>query len=225
MRKIALISLMVGVVTLPFYLNGCSNTTKTAKGGAIGAVAGGALGVIIGDKPGREEEGALIGTIAGGLLGGYIGSRLDKQAQALQSVQGMKQVTVNKNEGNQGIESRMQINFGWDTDEISSTEMPKLDQLASILRQYPENIVMIEGHTDDSGEADYNQELSERRANAIKEYLNLQNLGIPLNFVGYGEAKPIAPNESQEGRAQNRRVEIKIKVDQERARQLYEAEK
>jgi outer membrane protein OmpA-like peptidoglycan-associated protein len=223
MKKLALGLLVASVATSPIYLNGCMS--NTAKGGAIGAVLGGAAGAAIGDKPGREKEAAAIGAVAGGLLGAYIGSRMDKQQQALEEVPGMRSVKVDKTEGNQGIESSMQIQFDVDDDSVKPSERAKLDQLASVLKQYPENKVVIEGHTDSSGDDQYNQDLSELRAMAIEEYLKAKNLGISaLKSVGYGETRPVASNDTTDGKAQNRRVEVKISVDQERARELYETE-
>lgn len=224
MKKMVQLVLMLNVVTAAIYLNGCG-VSNAAKGGAIGTVAGGGLGAIIGDKPGREKEGAIIGAVIGGAVGTYIGNRMDQQAAQLEEIPGVQDVNVNKEEGNQLIEATMQVNFDWDDDRIKAVEKPKLDQLAAVLSDYPENIVLIEGHTDSDGEEEYNQDLSERRANSIKTYLQQKNLNIAgLSSVGYGETRPIASNDTAYGKAQNRRVEIKISIDSERAQQLYDAQ-
>jgi outer membrane protein OmpA-like peptidoglycan-associated protein len=89
-----------------------------------------------------------------------------------------------------------------------------------VFSRYPENIIVIEGHTDSDGSDAYNQTLSERRAAAIELYLRRKNLNIAsLSSVGYGESRPIAPNTTAEGKALNRRVEIKISVDPNRVPQ------
>jgi len=223
MKKITARLLLLSTIAIPFYLTGCISDNAT-KGGGIGTVAEEALGVLIGDKKGRNKESILSSVFNAG-IGTYIGNRLDQQALALQAVPGMEDVQVNKDEGNQEIESRMQIQFDFDDDQVRSSEQPKLDQLAGVLAQYPENIVVIEGHTDSSGEVDYNQDLSERRAMSIKNYLDTKNLSIAsLTSTGFGETKPITSNDTEEGKATNRRVEINITIDQAKAQQLYEQE-
>ena len=219
--------LLLGVITMPFYLSGCGGgNTKATQTGGLGAIAGGALGALLGDKPGREKEGVILGSLIGGGLGTYIGSRMDQQALALQQIPGVANVQVSKETGNQKLGMQMQVQFNVNAAQVKASEQPKLDQLANVLAKYPENIVMIEGHTDNSGEANYNQNLSEQRANSITAYLRGKNLNIAsLTSAGYGEARPTASNDTKEGRAMNRRVEINITVDQAKASQLYERKK
>jgi len=225
MKKMALGLLVASVATAPIYLSGCG-ASNTVKVGAAGAVLGGVIGAAIGDKPGKEKEAAAIGAVLGAGVGAYIGHRMDKQAEALEEVPGMRSVSVDKKEGGQRIESTMQIQFNVNDDRIGSEEQTKLDQLATVLAQYPENQVVIEGYTDADGDAQYNRDLSERRAMSIENYLKAKNLEISgLTSYGYGEDNPIGSNSTMEGKAENRRVEIKISVDQERAQELYEQEK
>lgn len=214
--------LMVSMITSTLYLSSCG-TSNTVKGGALGAVLGGGLGAAIGDKPGKEKEGAIIGTVVGGALGAYIGSRMDQQAQELKEVPGIKDVSYD--EGSKKIDANMEVLFDFDKADIKPTEQIKLDQLAEVFTSYPENVVLIEGHTDSDGTDEYNQKLSERRAAAIESYLRGKRLDIAsLNSAGYGETRPIAPNDTKENKAKNRRVEIKISADENRARQLYESQ-
>ncbi len=210
------------LVTSLTYLTACG-TSKTLQGTGIGAVAGAAIGAAIGDKPGREKEGAIIGSVIGAGIGGFIGSRIDKQAAELNTIPGVSEVKVEKEEGNQKIETQIKVLFDFDDASIKPSEYSKLDKLADVLSKYPENIVVIEGHTDNVGEEDYNQQLSEQRAQSIENYLRNKNLSISnLSSIGYGETKPIVPNDTEDGRALNRRVVIKITIDQQRAAELYQ---
>ncbi len=208
------------LITSLSYLTACG-TSNTIKGTGIGAVAGAAIGAAIGDKPGKEKQGAIIGSVIGAGIGGFIGNRIDKQAAELNTIPGVSQVKVEKQEGNQKIESQIKVLFDFDDARIKPSEYAKLDKLANVLSKYPENIILIEGHTDDRGKEDYNQTLSEQRAKSIENYLKSKN--IPnLSSVGYGEDRPIVPNDTEDGRALNRRVVIKITVDQQVAAELYQ---
>jgi outer membrane protein OmpA-like peptidoglycan-associated protein len=208
------------LITSLSYLTACG-TSKTLQGTGIGAIAGGAIGAAIGDKPGREKEGAIIGSVIGAGIGGFIGSRIDKQAAELKTIPGVSEVKAEKQEGNQKIESQIKILFDFDDASIKPSEHTKLDKLADVLSKYPENIVLIEGHTDNQGDDDYNQTLSEQRAKSIENYLKSRNISN-LSSIGYGESKPIVPNDTEDGRALNRRVVIKITIDQQRAAELYQ---
>jgi len=210
------------LITSLSYLTACG-TSKTLQGTGIGAVAGAAIGAAIGDKPGREKEGAIIGSVIGAGIGGFIGSRIDKQAAELNTIPGVTKVKVEKEEGNQKIETQIKVLFDVDDDSVKPSEATKLDKLADVLSKYPENIVVIEGHTDSDGSNVYNQKLSEQRAQSIENYLNAKNISISnLSSVGYGEDQPIVPNDTEDGKALNRRVVIKITIDQQRAAELYQ---
>jgi outer membrane protein OmpA-like peptidoglycan-associated protein len=216
MHKLILVACIIG-------LSGCVTTQGqqgAVKGGAAGAIGGGLLGTVIGGATGSDNKGrdAAIGAAIGGVLGAVIGQRMNQQTEELEQVQGVE--NVNYDERQQTIDAKMQIFFDVDKAEVKYTEAPKLDQLASVFSKYPENIVVIEGHTDSDGSDAYNQNLSERRAQAIELYLRRKNLNIAsLSSVGYGESRPIASNATAAGKAQNRRVEIKISVDPNRVPQ------
>jgi len=212
MKKILLGLLVVS------SLGGCSTTTNQTKGAGIGAVTGGVLGGVIGHQSGHKKEGALVGAAVGAAIGAIVGQRMDTQAKELEQVPGMQDVNVNKEEGKEKIETRLQIFFDRDKSEIKSSEVIKLDKLAEVFAKYPENIVMIEGHTDTDGSDQYNQKLSEQRAAAIKTYLESKNLNIArLDSAGYGESQPmVVPDDTPEKKAKNRRVEIKISFDPNR---------
>lgn len=217
MRKIISFAIVFIFLSSVFYLTGCE-TSRTAKGAGIGAAAGAAVGAIIGHQSDHRTEGAAVGAVVGGTVGAIIGKRLDNQAKELEQVQGVENVNVDQEQ--QKIEATLKINFDVDKDVIKSTEAVKLDELAAVFSKYPENIVLLEGHTDSDGSDAYNQTLSEKRAKSVENYLRGKNLNIAsLSSIGYGESRPIASNETQEGKAQNRRVELKISVDPNRVPQ------
>ncbi|MBN1625162.1 MAG: OmpA family protein [Deltaproteobacteria bacterium] len=217
MRRVISYAIIFLFLSSVFYLTGCE-TSRTAKGAGIGAAAGAAVGAIIGHQSDHRTEGAAVGAVVGGTVGAIIGKRLDNQAKELEQVQGVENVNVDQEQ--QKIEATLKINFDVDKDVIKPTEASKLDELAGVFANYPENIVVLEGHTDSDGAESYNQTLSEKRAKSVENYLRGKNLNIAsLSSAGYGESRPIASNETQEGKAQNRRVEIKISVDPNRVPQ------
>jgi outer membrane protein OmpA-like peptidoglycan-associated protein len=217
MKKIISCFIISSLVLAAFYIGGCE-TSKTVKGAGIGAAAGAAVGAIIGHQSDHRTEGAVIGGVVGGALGAVIGRRLDNQAKELEGVPGVEGVNVDQE--NQKINATLKINFDVNKDIIKPTEATKLDELAGVFANYPENIIMLEGHTDSDGTEAYNQTLSEKRAKSVENYLRGKNLDIAsLSSVGYGETRPIASNETQEGKATNRRVEMKISVDPNRVPQ------
>lgn len=211
---------LILVIPLAFALSGCG-ANKTTKGAGIGAATGGLLGAIIGHQSGHKEGGAVIGAVAGGTIGGIIGHRMEEQARELETVEGMEEVSYN--EDTQQIDATMDILFEFDKADIRPSERSKLDELAQVFSDYPENVVVIEGHTDSKGSAAYNQRLSELRASRVAEYLRSKNMDISsLTASGYGETQPVATNETAEGREKNRRVDIRITADPERVPQPEE---
>jgi outer membrane protein OmpA-like peptidoglycan-associated protein len=192
-------------------LSGCAKPGKrTAYGAGIGAAAGAAAGGIIGHQSKRGGKGAAIGAAAGAALGGGIGNYLDKQARELAQVAETKRTE-------EGIITTLKNNVLFDTDSsaLKPQAMDQLSQLSDILKKYPEDRIVVAGHTDSRGGADYNERLSLQRAQAVK--LQLISSGLPsesIEALGQGESQPIAPNATSEGMAKNRRVELHITVDQ-----------
>ncbi len=208
--------LLVGVL-----LSGCASMSGEQRGAAVGggtgAVLGGVLGSVIGGATGSENRtrDAAIGAVAGSVLGAIIGQRMNRQQEELSQVPGVD--NVNYDQQKQTIDATLRILFDYDKADVKPSEAIKLDELANVFAQYPENIVTLEGHTDSDGSDAYNQQLSERRAGAIEMYLRRKNLNIAsLSSLGYGESRPVASNATATGKAQNRRVEIRIAVDPNR---------
>ncbi len=206
-------------VSIAMALGGCSSTSKTTKGAGIGAGAGAVIGGIIGSKSDNTAKGAIIGAAVGGTAGAIIGAQMDKQAKELEDdLEGAEVARVG--EGIQVVFDSA-ILFGFDSAEIKPEARANLLKLAQSLRDYPNTDVMIIGHTDASGPEEYNQKLSERRADAAKAVLVTNNVSAArVMAAGKGELEPVASNESVEGRRLNRRVEVAIYASEEYREQL-----
>jgi outer membrane protein OmpA-like peptidoglycan-associated protein len=199
---------LVAAILLSQVLTGCKSN-NTTKGGAIGAGAGGVIGGVIGHKSGNTAAGAIIGAAVGGATGAIIGRQMDKQAEELQrDLEGAKVERVGE-----GILITFDsgLLFESNSSELQSATKTNLTELAGTLNKYDDTNVLIEGHTDNTGEEPYNQKLSERRADAVQNFLVTQGVdGSRVTTRGYGEEKPVASNDTEGGRASNRRVEVAI---------------
>jgi outer membrane protein OmpA-like peptidoglycan-associated protein len=202
----ALIALFVSGTVL---LGGCAGMSQKQRGAVIGATAGAAVGGVIGNQTGSTARGAIIGAVVGGAAGAVIGHQMDQQAKELQ--QNINGATVER--VGEGIEVTFAsgILYPFNSTEILPAGRTNLQELASSLQKYPNSDILIVGHTDSVGTDAYNLDLSQRRAQAASAYL--QSLGVPasrLRTQGKGEAEPVQANDTEEGRARNRRVEIAI---------------
>jgi len=195
---------------LVFLLATCATPgKKTGYGAGIGGAVGAGLGAIIGNQSGDAGKGALIGGALGGLLGGAVGNRLDKQAQELAQI-AETQRTEN------GILTKLKgdILFTSASSSLAPAAGSNIDQIASIIKKYPEDIVTIVGHTDADGSEKFNQSLSEKRARSVYNRMIASGISpASLHVVGAGEAQPVASNADASGKALNRRVELQITVD------------
>ena len=186
---------------------GDNTTAGTIMGGLIGAIAGMEM-----SSKGDRKKGAIVGAIVGAAASNAIGQTLDEQAADLRRDLNNNQVNVT-NTGSELIVTMPQdILFALDSAAVRSDLRRDLGVVAGNLQAYPNSTISIEGHTDNTGTANYNRILSQRRANAVADIL--VNNGVPparLYAVGRGENEPVASNLSVTGRAQNRRVEIVIR--------------
>jgi outer membrane protein OmpA-like peptidoglycan-associated protein len=206
-------ALSFGILSL-FALAGCASMTKTQEGAAIGGGAGAVLGGIIGNAAGSTAKGAIIGAAVGGTAGAVIGRQMDKQAEALEEE--LPDATVER--VGEGIQVTFDsgILFDFDSYTLRSEARDHLTQLAASLNEYPDSEVLIVGHTDSSGADEYNQTLSERRADAAGNYLMRGGvLPTRVRTMGLGETEPVASNETEAGMQLNRRVEIAIFASEE----------
>jgi outer membrane protein OmpA-like peptidoglycan-associated protein len=193
--------------------SGTDPNKKTKRGAAIGAVIGGVAGAVIGNQGGNNRTGAVIGAAAGAAIGAAAGRRMDKQEAELRQIEGVE--VSRPSEGEISVRLTNDILFDTNSAALRGASRSTLDELSSNFRQYPDNRIIVEGHTDSTGSDQYNQRLSEQRASNVADYLI--DAGVSSSAVtvyGFGEARPKTSNDTAEGRQQNRRVEIHIQAPQ-----------
>ena len=203
-RRIAMLS----VLALLASITGCASMNKSERGALIGAAAGGLAGGVIGKQAGSTTKGVLIGAAVGGATGAIIGRQMDKQAAELE--QKIPGATVERvGEGIQ-ITFASGLLYDFDSDVVRTSSRANLNQLAASLGKYPNTSLMIVGHTDAVGSAEYNRDLSLRRSESAAHYLTGRGVNRPIATRGMGETEPLAANETESGRMLNRRVEVAI---------------
>ncbi len=211
LKKTTSISLALAVV-LSFTVSctAIQNSNSTQKGGVIGAASGAAIGGLIGGN----IWGALIGAAVGGAAGGLIGNHMDKQANKIsEAVPGAEVKRVG--EGIQIIfDDKSGVNFAFNSADLTTDAKKNLDAVAEIFIEFPDTDLMIEGHTDDVGSADYNMKLSKRRADSVVSYIKARGVaGNRFSIKAFGETAPRFDNATKEGQAKNRRVEIGVSAN------------
>ncbi|WP_027377461.1 OmpA family protein [Kaistella palustris] len=194
------------------------NSNNQQKGTVIGASAGAVLGGILGNNIGKGKNaplGAVLGGVVGGVAGNVIGSKMDKQAKEIkETLPGAEVERVG--EGIKVTLKENMVNFGFDSSNLTEAGKMNLDKLATILANNPDTNINIYGYTDSKGTDSYNLSLSDRRAAAVKSYLSMKGVSASrMNTMGMGEADPIASNDTDAGRAQNRRVEFAITANED----------
>lgn len=205
--------ILLALPAAAMILAGCDASTpnqRTKSGALIGAAVGGALGA--NSTSDNKLERGIIGAAIGGTVGGLIGNELDKQANDLRRGIGNDNVGVVNTGSELRVTLPQDLLFATDSTRLRPDLQADLRAVAANLNDYPNSDVIVVGHTDSTGDASYNQNLSERRAEAVS--FVLRNAGVSgsrLRTVGQGESQPIASNDSSSGRAQNRRVEIIIR--------------
>ncbi|OJY69592.1 MAG: hypothetical protein BGP16_07450 [Sphingobium sp. 66-54] len=198
---------LTGCVTNPE--TGNRTISKAAIGGVGGAVGGYLLGDLLGGRSDRTEKivGAGIGAVAGAGVGAY----MDAQEKKMRERTAGTGVDVVREGDELLLRMPSGITFATDQSAIQPQFRPTLDQVAQTLAEYPKTMVDVLGHTDSDGSEAYNQALSERRARSVSDYLVSHGVAsVRMATTGYGETRPIASNETPDGKAQNRRVEIKV---------------
>jgi outer membrane protein OmpA-like peptidoglycan-associated protein len=204
---LALSALTGACVTDP--VTGERKVSKAAIGGIGGALGGYLLGDIVGGKRDRTEK--LVGAGIGGLAGAGIGAYMDRQEQELRRRTAGTDVRVVRQGDDLVLVMPSGITFATDSANLDPRFRPTLDQVADVLEDYNQTYIDVYGHTDSTGSDSYNQSLSERRAGSVASYLETRGVvRARVATRGFGESQPIADNGTEEGRAANRRVEIKI---------------
>ena len=197
-------------LALLLVVSACSGLSNQQRGAAGGATTGAVLGAVIADATGGSTAvGAILGAAVGGAAGAAIGGRMDRQAEELEDELPAAEVE----RVGEGIQVTFDsgILFDFDSSSLRNEARANLADLAASLAEYGGTSVLVVGHTDGVGADAYNQALSERRANAARAYLLSQGLSPDrVEAVGMGESEPVADNESEAGRQENRRVEVAI---------------
>ncbi len=210
-KNLKVFGLAVATSTL-LTMNGCStiqSMNNTQKGAAVGTVAGGTLGAIIGNKAGNTAVGAIAGAAIGGVAGGLIGNKMDKQAKQIEEtvdgaevIRAGEAILVKFDSG---------ILFDFDKTDLKPAAKENIKSLIKTMDENPDTDILVIGHTDSRGTDQYNQGLSERRAQAVKNYaVSIGLNGARMKTQGKSFHEPIADNDTEAGRAENRRVEIVI---------------
>lgn len=185
-----------------------SNNQRTSVGAASGALIGGLIGASSSED---QLAKGVAGAVVGGILGGAVGAEMDRQAAALRAATSSNVGVTNT--GNELVVTMPQdILFATDSANLRPDLQADLAAVSRNLVQYPNSVIQIVGHTDNTGSAAYNQDLSERRARSVAS--SLISNGVPSNRVssyGVGFSQPVASNNTAQGRAQNRRVDIVIR--------------
>jgi outer membrane protein OmpA-like peptidoglycan-associated protein len=186
--------------------------SNTAIGAGTGALLGSAAGLIIGKTTNASTRKAvLIGAGIGALTGGGVGVYMDRQEAQLRDRLRNSGVSVTRRGDNIILNMPSNITFDTDRADIKPQFFDVLNSVAIVLREFDQTLVDVTGHTDSTGSAAHNQELSERRAGSVAEYLVAQgNNYRRFQVLGMGKSQPIASNATEAGRAENRRVEIQI---------------
>ena len=202
--------LLAGCATSDPY-GGQTQRSSTAMGTGIGAAIGAAAGALSGDGSTSRRDRALIGAAVGAAAGAGMGAYMDRQEQQLRdNLQGSR-IEIDRRGDDIVLNMPSSVTFGFDSAELTADARSALNEVANVLTQYTDTRVNIAGHTDSTGDASYNQRLSERRAQSVGSYLSQNGVSsMRLNTMGYGANQPVASNATEQGRAQHRRVEITL---------------
>lgn len=221
---------VVTALAVPAIVTGCYTTnpytqdrqvSKAAKGAGIGAITGAVAGLITGDDSRERRKRALIGAGLGALAGGAVGAYMNRQEMKLRTQLEGTGVSVTRVGNNITLNMPGNITFRTDSADLNSNFFGVLDSVGLVLKEYDKTLIEVAGHTDDTGSDSYNQELSERRAGSVAQYLRQRGVNDQrILAVGAGETRPIAPNDTADGRQANRRVQLTLEpIVEKRAEQ------
>ncbi|MFI1772762.1 OmpA family protein [Thalassobellus citreus] len=211
------IGVIVLALALTVSLTNCGavqNANNKQKGAVIGATGGAILGAILGNnlgKGGNGELGAVIGGVIGGGAGVLIGNKMDKQAQEIENEIPGAQVERVDNGIVVTFDESSGVYFDTNKSNINTASQATLNKLIGVFKEYPDTNILVVGHTDSQGTAEYNMTLSEKRATSVTNYLSGNGIAqMRLTTKWFGETQPLHDNATAEGRAKNRRVNIAI---------------
>lgn len=215
LKKLIMTSILVASISLTGCASmstqnaytGQSQVNDTTKGVGIGALGGAGLGALVGGR-----EGALIGAGAGALVGGLVGHNMDSENVELRQHLLNTDVQVVQNGNSTELVMSSDITFETDKSAIRENFYPTMDSVATVLKKYSNNSIIVTGYTDNTGTKTHNQTLSEARAQNVGNYLVSKGVSMyRVSTNGMGENNPVASNATAQGRAKNRRVEITLR--------------
>lgn len=205
------------VILVVFLAAACSTPqTRTEKGAVYGAAGGAVAGAVAGQVIGKDTKGTLIGAAIGAAVGGAggaaVGRMMDNQERDMREALAASEAATIKREGNLlAVSFKGDVTFDHDSAVVRPGLYNEISRIADILKQYPDTVIRVEGHTDSVGPEEYNLELSYRRAEEVRDLLVARGVDPGrIEVVGFGETMPIATDDTEAGRQMNRRVEIKI---------------
>jgi outer membrane protein OmpA-like peptidoglycan-associated protein len=203
--------LLIGICVLSLFA--CANATTGQKGAAVGAGVGAGVGAVLGQAIGGDTEGTLIGAGVGAALGGLagwqIGEYMDRQeAELQQAFADSEAAAISREQDVLTATFKGDVFFDFDSAILKPGAYTEIDRTADVLNRYPQTTILVAGHTDTSGSETYNQSLSERRAQSVRDALVGRGVDPRrLQVIGYGESQPISSSD-----AANRRVELRIEA-------------
>lgn len=219
-RNSRLIKMLLVAVAAATLVSGCYTTdpytgsrkvSNTAKGAGIGAAVGAVAGILTGPDARAHRKNALIAAGVGALAGAAVGQYMDRQEAKLRAQLAGSGVSVTRNGDTITLNMPGNVTFRTDSADLNPSFYKVLDSVALVLKEYDKTLLEVAGHTDSTGSEQYNQALSERRASSVAQYLESRGVNPQrIITVGAGETRPIASNDTPEGRQANRRVELSL---------------
>jgi outer membrane protein OmpA-like peptidoglycan-associated protein len=214
LKNFGILALSLSLVIQFSSCKAVDNANNKQKGAAIGAAGGALLGAIIGNnvgKGGNSELGAVIGGVVGGTAGVLIGKKMDEEAKRIEEEIPGAQVERVENGIVLTFDEKSGVYFATNKSNINEDSQETLNKLASIFTEYDDTNILVVGHTDSTGNDDYNMNLSKERAQSVSDYLMSKGVsGSRITTEWFGEIQPTHDNSTAEGRSKNRRVNIAI---------------
>jgi outer membrane protein OmpA-like peptidoglycan-associated protein len=214
MKKLLASTLTILLLSTTAFAQAVDDHAKAKKGAVIGGIAGAiAGGVISNNRNGHSgKRGAIVGGLAGTAAGAIVGAMMDKQERQLREIPGVAVTRTADNELKVTVKN--DVLFDYNSAGLRSASRTSLREMADVFQQYPNTTIAVQGYTDSTGSASYNERLSERRASSVASYIEQLGVnGSRVETIGYGESNPRATNATASGRQLNRRVEIHIRAN------------
>jgi outer membrane protein OmpA-like peptidoglycan-associated protein len=207
---IGLVTALSACTTLDPYTRE-EQTARAQRQAVIGAAAGAVVGLVTGDSSMERKKRALVGAGLGALAGAGVGNYMDRQQAKLRAQLDGTGVSVTRIGDNITLNMPGNITFATNSADLNASFFEVLNSVALVVNEFNQTVIEVAGHTDNTGADAYNQQLSERRASAVGAYLGTRSVRQDrIITVGMGEGRPVATNDTEQGRTQNRRVELTL---------------